>query len=788
MERLWSEQLADNINYYLESLNKVDKTERRQMLTDISEKIYQYVDRQVEKNKEETLAINDNIHSLVNQRIALIDKFKELYPRYSLLHKNYNIMKQTEAETERKLKNLKSKYDSKRQSLKDKSKNASNSFFAKSKAEQLEFDLKKLQNEYEAEKAQVEQYLRNTQECRETFEKNVYLSLVGQWNSLCKEARKIYINIIKEKKKCIDCNSYNSAGELFYKHITACLKNFPEVCLTNDDEKTAFFNFCERGKVCYPVNLFSAKIDYSPLLSLIAICSQNPLLQKADNVILPSNYSVVCCNKFNEIKSQNATTDRDQLVRTFENPTTIINEKIYEPFFDFLYDTSDAWFDYKKYEDYKIDIEEVVFDVGIFETICIALQSENYNEKQIKQQLTDENIKFDDKLLQKVRSIVTLEKEVPKKETSINDLLPDAIKVVVEAQFASTTLLQRKLKISYTQASNLIDTLEEQKIIGGYEGAAIPRRVYLSQEKWQEMEASKEDTNSTTDAMQENAEPGMRLVATNYADFDYPESLIKDIEIMDHRAPAAECYMHWVPNFHSSALITNWVLKEDFLLYVLDNIKANPEINLPTLALTIVEKYEPQNSKLIEDLKEFKKLYEETPEEIILTEQRYYMHQDHESRLREEQATMNALEEQRRMLAEEISRREKEAEERREREETEAFLRRMEEEEKEKKERLARDEARRAQEEMLHLARERTRIASEAARDAQLAEKRAQKAETEARLRREFEDSERRAAESRRKWEEGNARMAAFQQCSVCANGGKCRAIGTVNCGAFVPR
>ncbi len=776
MERLWSEQLADIINYYLDCLNSVDKIERHQMLTTMGERIFHSSIRQIEKYKEETFIINDKIHALVNQRIALIDKFKEIYPKYTLFQQNYNIMKQTEHETERKLKNLKAKYDSKCQSLKDRSKNASYSFFSKGKVEQIALEMEGVQGDYETEKAQLEYFLQKIQESRTAFENVSYFKLMEQWNSLCKEAKEIHDNIIAEKEKLVDCNSIESVNTLYFTHIGSFLKNFAEECLTNEDEKVAFYDFFERGKACFPANLFSATIDCSPLLSLIAICSKNPLMHWVDNINLPSNFSIVCCNKFDEIKYQNTTANKDELERTLSNHSTFLNEKIYEPFFDFLYDTTGAWFNYEKFKNYEIHIEKEKLNVGVFEAICIALQNENYDEAQIKKQLSDENIEISDELLQKVRGVVLLEKDVPKVSPA-DEMLPKAIEVVVAAQSASTTTLQRKLKLGYARAARLIDDLEERGIIGPCDGAK-PRKVLISEQELQEMDLSIPENTDTLD----DAEPDMRLIATNYADFDYPESLTKDIEIVDYKAPCTECYMQWIPNFHSTP---NWVLNKDFLLYVLEIINDCPDINLPTLALTIAGKYDPSNRELIRDLKELKKLYEETPEEIVITEQRYYMRQDYESRLREERAKAQALEEQRRIMEEEQRRREEESESRRLWEMQQAIVREMEEKDAQ---RLAEIEARSARAEAIHLEFESKRRARKAEHETYLAQKRAEKAERDAWLRREHEESERRMAEHRKKFEEGNARIRAFDQCKRCAHNGKCGALGTIGCGAFVPR
>ncbi|MGN1478576.1 MAG: DNA translocase FtsK 4TM domain-containing protein, partial [Acutalibacteraceae bacterium] len=51
-------------------------------------------------------------------------------------------------------------------------------------------------------------------------------------------------------------------------------------------------------------------------------------------------------------------------------------------------------------------------------------------------------------------------------DETADEMLPKAIEVVVENQMASTTLLQRKLKLGYARAARLMDALEERGIVG----------------------------------------------------------------------------------------------------------------------------------------------------------------------------------------------------------------------------------------------------------------------------------------------------------------------------------
>jgi len=64
-------------------------------------------------------------------------------------------------------------------------------------------------------------------------------------------------------------------------------------------------------------------------------------------------------------------------------------------------------------------------------------------------------------------------------DASDDDLFRDAVRVVIEARKASTSLLQRKLRIGYGRAARLIETMEEQGIIGQADGSR-PRDVLVS--------------------------------------------------------------------------------------------------------------------------------------------------------------------------------------------------------------------------------------------------------------------------------------------------------------------
>ena len=61
-----------------------------------------------------------------------------------------------------------------------------------------------------------------------------------------------------------------------------------------------------------------------------------------------------------------------------------------------------------------------------------------------------------------------------------DDLLADAVRLVVQTQTASVSMVQRRLRVGYTRAGRLIDMLERRGVISGYEGSK-PRQVLVSE-------------------------------------------------------------------------------------------------------------------------------------------------------------------------------------------------------------------------------------------------------------------------------------------------------------------
>lgn len=69
----------------------------------------------------------------------------------------------------------------------------------------------------------------------------------------------------------------------------------------------------------------------------------------------------------------------------------------------------------------------------------------------------------------------------PSQDDDCDELLNQAIQIVIEENQASTSMLQRRLKIGYNRAARIIDQMEERGVISGRNGSK-PRQVLISHE------------------------------------------------------------------------------------------------------------------------------------------------------------------------------------------------------------------------------------------------------------------------------------------------------------------
>ncbi len=71
--------------------------------------------------------------------------------------------------------------------------------------------------------------------------------------------------------------------------------------------------------------------------------------------------------------------------------------------------------------------------------------------------------------------------------SDFDELLPQAVEVVLDAKMASVSMLQRRLKLGYSRAARIVDQMEEIGVVGPFEGSK-PRQILITKEQWLEMQ------------------------------------------------------------------------------------------------------------------------------------------------------------------------------------------------------------------------------------------------------------------------------------------------------------
>ena len=101
---------------------------------------------------------------------------------------------------------------------------------------------------------------------------------------------------------------------------------------------------------------------------------------------------------------------------------------------------------------------------------------------------------YDQNIADEIEKNAVAEKNT--KESTPNDdkdpMLDEAIKCAVEAGQASTSFLQRKLRLGYARAGRLIDEMEQMGIVGPREGSK-PRKLLITYQQWLEMTMQQSD-------------------------------------------------------------------------------------------------------------------------------------------------------------------------------------------------------------------------------------------------------------------------------------------------------
>ena len=71
-------------------------------------------------------------------------------------------------------------------------------------------------------------------------------------------------------------------------------------------------------------------------------------------------------------------------------------------------------------------------------------------------------------------------------ELAHDEMLPEAVEVILETKQASVSLLQRRLKLGYARAARIVDEMEEMGVVGPFVGSK-PRQILITKEQWDQM-------------------------------------------------------------------------------------------------------------------------------------------------------------------------------------------------------------------------------------------------------------------------------------------------------------
>ena len=69
-----------------------------------------------------------------------------------------------------------------------------------------------------------------------------------------------------------------------------------------------------------------------------------------------------------------------------------------------------------------------------------------------------------------------------------DEMLPQAVDVILETGQASVSMLQRRLKLGYARAARIVDEMEEKGIVGPFQGSK-PRSILITKEQWEAMKS-----------------------------------------------------------------------------------------------------------------------------------------------------------------------------------------------------------------------------------------------------------------------------------------------------------
>jgi S-DNA-T family DNA segregation ATPase FtsK/SpoIIIE len=83
-----------------------------------------------------------------------------------------------------------------------------------------------------------------------------------------------------------------------------------------------------------------------------------------------------------------------------------------------------------------------------------------------------------------VNDLLEVQKKTSFKKFEKDEVYGEAVKLILETRQASVSVLQRRLGLGYTRAARLIDMMEDEGIVGPYQGSK-PRDILLTAEEYE---------------------------------------------------------------------------------------------------------------------------------------------------------------------------------------------------------------------------------------------------------------------------------------------------------------
>ena len=310
---------------------------------------------------------------------------------------------------------------------------------------------------------------------------------LNKQNELIKEKMVTDRNIEREKennKKQEEFDRY--WNEINLEHEKHMNKMEMERLRQSHEELMRFYNLCDKMNLNYD-DLVKLNVWLTNLTKeqkeeyLKSISKVNSIISEEDIKKLEDDYSKIeeiLIKYKNNIEELNNKELYDNIILQYKEAKSILKADNY-----LNYPNAKKFFEFRL-NHYNSQIEM------LFRKLNIQVQLINKDEVKNKGSIDDYN-DFIVQILPEVEKILKNKnnennKLSPKEEELVKEYLFPAIKAIIESGNVSTSFLQRKFNLKYTQACILIDEMENRGMISKY-NYDIPREVLITKEKLNEL-------------------------------------------------------------------------------------------------------------------------------------------------------------------------------------------------------------------------------------------------------------------------------------------------------------